>query len=129
MTTLRKHSATVYTYRIGRDKSRYMVGHRMKDGSMEAAAAGYHGEVVLDSQTSRVLRLTAIADDIPNDSGILQSSVEVDYDFIEVAGKSYLLPARSEAHMERPFRQIANVVTFTGYKKFEADATIDFGKD
>ena len=56
----------------------------------------------------------------------LQSSAEVDYDFIDVAGHSYLLPARSEAHMERSYRHIANVVTFTGYRKFEAESTIDF---
>jgi hypothetical protein len=28
--------------------------------------------------------------------------------------------------MERAYRQIAGVVTFTGYRKFEVDATIDF---
>jgi hypothetical protein len=28
--------------------------------------------------------------------------------------------------MERLYRQIANAVTFTGYRKFEADSTIDF---
>jgi hypothetical protein len=125
-TNLRKHAAAVYTYKIVRAKSHYMVGHRVENGNMVAAAAGFHGEVTLDSQSSRVLRLTAVADDIPNDSGILQSSVEVDYDFIDVAGKSYLLPSRSESHMERAFRQIANVVTFADYKKFEADSTIDF---
>jgi hypothetical protein len=73
-----------------------------------------------------VLRLTASADDIPKDSVILQSSVEVDYDFVNVAGHTYLLPSRSEAHMERSYRQIANVVTFVDYKKFEVDSAIDF---
>jgi hypothetical protein len=73
-----------------------------------------------------VLRLTASADDIPKGSVILQSSVEVDYDFVDVAGHSYLLPTRSEAHMERSYRQIANVVTFVDYKKFEVDSAIDF---
>ena len=93
---------------------------------MVEAAAGYRGEVVLDSETARVLRLTASADDIPKESGILQSSVEVDYDFINVAGHSYLLPSHSEAHMERSYRQIANVVTFVNYRKFAVDSTIDF---
>jgi hypothetical protein len=124
--SIRKHRAAVYTYRVARAKSHYMVGHRAENGNMVEAAAGYHGEVVLDSETARVLRLTASADDIPKDSGILQSSVEVDYDFIDVAGHSYLLPSHSEAHMERSHRQIANVVTFADYRKFEADSTISF---
>jgi hypothetical protein len=68
------------------------------------------------------------ADDIPSASGILQSSVEVDYDFIDVTGRNYLFPSRSESHMERKYRQIANMVTFSGYRKFEAESTIDFGK-
>jgi hypothetical protein len=124
---IRKHRAAVYTYRVARAKSHYMLGHRAETGKMLEAAAGYHGEVVLDSETSRVLRLTADADDIPKDSGIFQSSVEVDYDFIEVAGHSYLLPSHSDAHMERSHRLIGNVVTFVDYRKFEADSTIDFG--
>jgi len=103
-----------------------MVGHRKDNGKLVAVAAGYKGELALDTATARVLRLTAAADDLPKDSGILQSSVAVDYDFVEVAGHSYLLPARSEAHMERSYRQIANVVTFVEYRKFEADSTISF---
>jgi len=125
--SVRKRPAAVYTYRIARANSHYIVGHRAETGKMVEAAAGYHGEVAVDSETSRVLRLTASADDIPKDSGIIQSSVEVDYDFIDVAGRSYLLPSHSASHMEKPYRQIANVVTFTGYRKFEVDSTIDFG--
>jgi hypothetical protein len=125
--TIRKHRAAVYTYRIARAKSHYMLGRRLETGKMEEMAAGYHGEVVLDSETSRVLRLTASADDMPKDSGILQSSVQVDYDFVAVAGRTYLLPSHSEAHMERSYRQITSAVTFANYRKFEADSTIDFG--
>ena len=125
-TTLRKHPVTVYTYRIARARSHYMVGDRASTGNLVSVPAGYHGEVFLDNQTSRVLRLTAAADDMPGDSGIVQSSVEVDYDFIDIAGKSYLLPSHSESHMERMYRKLANAVTFTGYRKFEAESTISF---
>jgi hypothetical protein len=124
--TIRKRPAAIYTYRIARAKSHYMVGYRVGNGAMVSAAAGYHGEVTLDAETSRVLRLTASADDIPKESAILQSSVEVDYDFVDVAGHSYLLPAHSDTRMERSLRRIANVVTYVGYHKFEADSTIDF---
>lgn len=125
-TTLRKHRAAIYTYRIARAKSHYMVGGRADSGNLVSAPAGYHGEVVLDSETSRVLRLTASADDIPKESGIIQSSVEVDYDFMNVAGHSYLLPAHSTSRMERSYRKISNVVSFVDYRKFEAESTISF---
>jgi hypothetical protein len=125
--TIGKHPASVYTFRIARANSHYMLGHRAGGGDMKAAAAGYHGELCLDPKTSRVLRLTASADDIPKELNIFQSSVEVDYDFMNVAGKSYLLPAHSEAKLERSYRQIANTVTFTDYRKFQAESSIDFG--
>jgi hypothetical protein len=63
-------------------------------------AAGYHGEVALDQDTSRVLRLTAEADDIPKETGITASSVQVDYDFVDVAGAKRLLPSHSDSRME-----------------------------
>jgi len=124
--TIRRRHAAVYTYRIARARSHYMLGRRMQNGNMVSLPAGYHGEVALDDDTSQVLRLTASADDIPKESGILQSSVAVDYDFVSVAGKSHLLPSRSDAHMERQYRKIANVVTFVDYRKFEADSTVTF---
>jgi hypothetical protein len=127
LSNIRKRPAVVYTFHIARAHSHYMLGHRAKSGDMLEVAAGYHGEIALDSETARVLRLTATADDIPKDSGVLQSSVEVDYDFIDVAGHNYMLPSHSEAHMERPLRQISNVVTFVDYRKFEVDSSIDFG--
>jgi hypothetical protein len=125
-TTIRQRHATIYTYRVARGKSHYVLGHRDGSGELVGEAAGYRGEVYLDSE-SRVLKLTAQADDIPKDSGILSGSVQVDYDFTDVAGHSYLLPTRSEAHLERPLRNTSDVVSFVGYRKFEAETTIDFG--
>jgi hypothetical protein len=125
-TVLRKRRAAVYSYSIARDKSHYILGHRAENGAMREWAAGYRGEVVLDNETNKVLRLTASANDIPKQAGVDKSSVEVDYDFVQVAGISHLLPSRSDSRMERPDRKIGNVVTFTAYKKFEADSTISF---
>ncbi len=124
--TLRKRRVAVYTYRIKRANSHYMVGDRNDDGKLMSGPAGYHGEVFLDSETRAVLRLTSVADDIPKEFNVLSSTVEVDYDFVTVAGKSYLLPSHSQSGMEHGFRKISNTVTFTGYRKFEADSTVDF---
>lgn len=124
--SLRKHRAAVYAYHVARDHSHYVLGYRSNTGELVATTAGYHGEVAIDSEMPRVLRLTAKADDVQKESGILSSSMEVDYDFIDVGGRSFLLPARAEAHMSRPHRETSNVVTFADYRKFEADSKIDF---
>ena len=123
---IRMHRASVYSYHIARANSHYMLGYRATDGKLVSAPAGYRGEVALDVETNRVLRLTASADDMPKESGIIHSSVEVDYDFIEIGEKSYLLPSRSMSSMERDYRKIGNMVTYVEYKKFEADSTISF---
>jgi hypothetical protein len=123
---IRKRRAAVYTYRIARAKSHYVLGYRDAAGNMVSVPAGYRGEVALDLETNRVLRVTASADDIPKESNITVSSAEVDYDFMDVGGKSYLLPSRSASSMERGYRKIGNVVTFVDYKKFEADSSISF---
>src|SRR5271168_2215302 len=68
--TISKRHADVYTYRIVRARSHYMVGYRADTGKLVSVAAGYRGEVALDSETFRVLRLTAAADDTPKESGI-----------------------------------------------------------
>jgi hypothetical protein len=125
---LLQRKANVYTYRIARAHSHYIVGYRGDGGNWLQLAAGYQGEVSLDAETSHVLRLTASADDIPKESGIVQSAVEVDYDYIDVAGHTYLLPAHSKSRMLRGHRQISNVVTYTDYHKFQAESTIDLGK-
>lgn len=124
---IRKRAVAVYTYRIARANSHYMVGDRADNGKIQSAAAGYHGEVFLDSTTSRVFRLTAETDDVPKEFDDLHSSVEVDYDFFNVAGRNHLLPSHSKSQMEHSGRQIANEVTFTDYKKFVAESTVDFG--
>ena len=127
--TIRKRRAAVYNYRIPRARSHDMLGYRTDSGAMATAAAGYHGEVAIETangDSPMVLRVTAQADDIPKESGILESSSEVDYDFIDVAGRKYLLPVRAEAEMGRPNRSMKNLVVFGSYRKFEADSSIVF---
>jgi len=126
---LRKRRAAVFTYRVPRARSHYVLGYRAVDGSLVSATAGYRGEVFLDAEAElgRVLRLTAEADDIPKESGILRSFMAVDYDFVNVSGRSYALPLRAESALARPHREIQNLVTFVGYRKFEVESTVDFG--
>lgn len=126
VSNIRRRRAAVYTYRVARSNSHYLLGYRDDAGKMLTAVAGYRGEVALNGEDSKVLRLTAEADEIPKESGILQSSVVVDYDLVPVAGRSYLLPVQAVAQMARPHREIRNVVTFVDYRKFVADSKIDF---
>jgi len=76
--------------------------------------------------------LTLEASDIPADFKILHSSTTVEYGFTDVGGREYLLPARADTEMSRSLdsppstSDIANTASFVGYRKFSADANIDF---
>jgi hypothetical protein len=125
--TVRGQNTAVYAFRVARANSRYVLGYRNDKGDALHATAGYHGEIYLDS-ANRVIRLTNTADDIPKDSGIFESSMQVDYDFVDIGGQRYLLPTRAENRMNGMYQIQSNVITFSGYHKFEATSTIDFGK-
>ena len=120
--TLRNHRTAVFTYRVPRPRSHYIVGYRTDYGRWISAVAGYRGEVTVDAEVEpgRLLRLTAEAYDIPGKLRILRSTITVDYDFVDIAGREVSLPVRSETYFDRELHDSHNVVRFINYKKFEA---------
>ena len=56
----------------------------------------YHGEVTLSPDSGSVLRITIEAD-LDTSAPILTSHLAVQYDDVEIGGRSYLCPARSIA--------------------------------
>lgn len=121
-----KRPAAVYNYRVAVGNSHHEVGYRMASGEIRAAIVGYRGEVVVDRQTNRVLRLTLEASDIPKDFDILRSVTTVSYAFVDVAGGKHLLPVEASSEMARPRETVQNDVTFKDYRKFSADSSVDF---
>jgi hypothetical protein len=83
--------------------------------------------VEVDRETGDVLRLTYIADSIPKDYPIRSSSTSVSYDFFDVGGRPYLLPASSETEMRSSEMWAKNHTDYRDYRKFSADSTIRFG--
>ncbi len=124
-TTIAHRPAALYTYRVDHAASHYTLGYR-EAGELRTANVGQHGMVALDRETSMVLRLSMEAEDIPKDFAILAASTTTEYAFTEVAGAPRLLPVRAESEMLRSAQTIRNLVSFTAYRKFSADSTIDF---
>jgi VWFA-related protein len=127
--TLRNHRTAVFTYRVPRPRSHYLVGYRTDYGRWISAVAGYRGEVTLDAEVEpgRVLRLTAEAYDIPGELHILRSTMAVDYDFVDISGREVYLPVRSETYFDREERHSHNLIRFSNYRKFETDSNVTFG--
>ena len=127
-TSVDKRKASVYSYTVARTHSHYTVGYRSGTGEMRTGTVGQTGLVTLDAETSQVLRLTAEAAEIGKDIAVMSASTSVDYEFVKVAGGTYLLPVKADSEMVRAQQEsLKNLVTFAAYRKFEADSSIDFG--
>jgi hypothetical protein len=121
-----KRQAAIYLYRVDVSHSRYSLKFLTSAGLTDSTV-GYHGMVEVDRETGAVLSLTYIADAIPKTCPIYFSTAEVTYDFADVGGNPYLLPASSKTEMHSNALWARNETKFRDYRKFSADSTVHFG--
>lgn len=89
------------------------------------AAVGFHGLVYLDLSTGGVRRITLEADNIPHSFAVHAASMTVDYDFVGISGRDYLLPVRSSVRLEKGHHKIElNEITFRNYRRFASRTKI-----
>ena len=131
----KKSRTYVYSYRVPRASSRFTLAHKLE--TERVAAIGLRGRLEIDAETGMVLHLTADADEIPADFPVLQSKRVIEYAFVDVGGRRYLLPARAETQMSTlshrrsraNYVNYRNAVQFRAYRKFEVESTVNFGDD
>ena len=124
--TVRKHRAAVYSYVVEQAHSHYIIESGAHD-NIQKALVGYHGLLEIDRDTGQVLHYTYEADRIPKVLAIDYALTTVDYDFADVGGRDYLLPAHSETVMRTPGLAVRNQMEFRDYRKFSTESTISFG--
>jgi hypothetical protein len=123
-TTIVNRPAYRYDYTIEQPRSSWQV-----EASGSRYRPAYGGAIWIDKETSRVLRIEMSARNIPREFPLDQVESTVDYDFVLIGDKKYLLPTHSEAlSCERGTTQCSrNVIDFRNYKKYGADSSISFG--
>ena len=122
-----KRQAATYLYRVDVSHSHFMLDFLTPTG-LTQDTVGYHGTLELDRETGNVLSLTYTADAIPKTCPISSSNTAVTYDFADVGGKQYLLPASSETEMRSRELWTRNRAEYRDYRKFSADSTVRFGE-
>ena len=126
-TTLRKRPAHVFTFRIAVDHSTYRMEFGRRPGERDRSVIiGQHGTVYVDAETDEVVRIVADSDSIPADFPVRASTTALDYGFVGVGDRKYLLPLRAEVRMDTVGLHIRNLVEFHGYRKFAGQSTITF---
>jgi hypothetical protein len=93
-----------------------------------SANVGSRGRVWIDRETNRVLRFEQIATEIPGDFPITAASSLIDYDWVTIAERKYLLPTHSEILLTSVNKsriiQTRNDIRFRGYQKFGAELKV-----
>ncbi|HAF14728.1 MAG TPA: hypothetical protein DCK93_13150 [Blastocatellia bacterium] len=113
----------VYEYEIKKPFSQLTLA-----AGEASAGAGSRGRIWIDRENNRVLRFEQIATEIPGDFPITAASTVIDYDWVTIDEKKYLLPAQSEILLTTVNRnmtiQSRNVIRFRGYQKFGAELKV-----
>jgi hypothetical protein len=90
----------------------------------------YKGSLWIDKDTRRVLRIEQIAQGFPRDFSYDKAESIIEYGFVNIEGKQYLLPVHGEnMACETGTRNCSrNVIEFRNYRKFGADSSVTFDK-
>jgi hypothetical protein len=70
--------------------------------------------------------VTLDAQDIPSFFPIQMARTQLDYDYTDIGGSTYLLPLRAEVKMREGKLLVRNDIEFRNYRKFGADTSITF---
>ena len=122
----------IYEYVIKREYSQLTLG--LADTGARAVV-GSRGRLWIDRELDRVLRFEQIATEIPADFPITAASSLIDYDWVMINERKYLLPSHSEILLTtvnpKFVLQSRNDVRFRGYQKFGAELKVvdEVGED
>jgi len=124
--TIVNRAAWRYDYSVEQPNSHWTL-----EASGQSYEPAYSGSIWIDKETSRVLRIEMAARRIPTDFPLDSAESTVDYDFVLLGDKKFLVPTHSEVlSCQRGTPDCSrNVIDFRNYRKFGTDTTITFEKD
>ena len=111
-----------FRYFIDLDRSNYEL---VWDNTQRIRTA-YSGMVLVSADSHRVMRVSVKAENIPADFPIRAAQTQLDYDWVELSGHKFLLPATAQVIMAREGGLTKNDEIFANYQKYSADTEIKF---
>ena len=118
--------AYVYDLSVRKDNSHWIL---VSTNGRQYSPA-YKGSLWIDKETRRVLRIEQIAQGMPRDFAYDKAESIIEYGFVAIEGKSFLLPVHGEnMACETGTRNCSrNVIEFRNYRKFGAESSVSFDK-
>jgi hypothetical protein len=124
-TTLDHRPVYVISYRVPKSN-----GYILTE-SKQRIQAPYQGLVYADADTFGVVRIEMkiTPRDLPKNSEYVNAGLTLDYKPEQVAGQEHVLPAHYTLHYQTTRGMALYTADYTNYRKFSADATIQFEGD
>lgn len=123
---LRGRRTIVYEFEVKKQNSHQTI--KATGTSSSTVVTGYRGRVWIDREMDRVLRLESIATEIPADFPVTAATSLIDYDWVTINERPYLLPSRAEVILTSRYGdqsiQFRNEIRFRGYQKFGTEVRI-----
>jgi hypothetical protein len=105
----------IFDYRVARENSNL----NLRVSATEVVAVGFHGQVLIDTATRSVRRISQIVDDPPKRFPIHATFVSVDYDYVAINNHDYLLPVGAQIILRKGGREKdLNEIEFRNYRRF-----------
>jgi hypothetical protein len=123
---LRGRVMYVFNFRVEQSRSKYSILH---EESRREIVSGYHGLIYADQETGMIMRIMMQCDTIPADFPIQQVAEDLNYDFVDISGRPYVLPVRVELRSREGRFQSKNDIEFRMYRKFSTESQIVFDTD
>ena len=122
LVALQGRAAIRYDFHVSRLMSGYHI--RMHD---REAVVGYHGSFYVDPDSLDLRRLDVVAEDIPYEIGLTDSTDRVDYGQVKIGADSFLLPVESELSMtDVNGQESRNYVRFSACRQYSGESVLRF---
>lgn len=123
LTMLNGRRVYAFTFRVPKTR-----GYGIEESGRTILVA-YKGLLYADVQTKAVMRIRMSCIDIPADSRYRAVELTLDYKATKVAGKEFILPSHYRLVLGTAAGDATNEADYTSYRRFNADAKIEFERD
>ena len=123
--TLRGKRAYVFSYRVPKERSQYTITYERT----QTTTPGYTGLVYVDRDTLAIMRVTQDVLETPPGFPITEVRNVLDYDYIDIAGQTFVLPLKASTVSRMAKAMFKNDTEFRMYNRFGTESTITFAPD
>lgn len=125
--TLRGKRMYVFAFHVPQERSHFTISDEQ---DRRVITAGYRGLIYADRDTNIVMRYKLECEDLPGNFPVKEVHIDVNYDYIDIAGHKYVLPLKTElkstATTARGKYNSWNEAEFHLYRKFGTESSITF---